>query len=146
MKSGKYRSARYSKPSATVKCDLCAHVGYARGIKTHLRKMHHLQVTEKITVTEVKNTSEGQVSNIVSVSDRGIVTSKRTVTDIEWLYTPLSGDGNNARRRKAIIRDVCESLGIKPQPGKSIDEIRRENDEWLNSPAGKEYMRNHHSR
>lgn len=146
MKSEKYQSERYSKPSVKVKCDLCDYVGYARGIKTHLRKMHHLQVKEKVTVTQVRNESDGQVSSIVSVSETAIVTSKRTVTEIEWLYTPIPSDGKNTQRRKAIIQDVCRSLGIQPPVAKSIDTIRKESDSWLNSPAGIEYMKKNHSK
>lgn len=144
MKRKKYKSERYSKPSEMVKCDFCDFVAHARGIKTHLRKAHHLQVKERVVVREV---SDAPVNSIVSVSDKAILTTKvkLKVTSIEWLYEPVrTGDGKSKQRKKDIINEIRRSLGLFPIPKKSIDDIRKENDAWLNSDEGKKYLQSHH--
>jgi len=41
------------KPSPKVKCDICEKIVEARGLKSHVRLMHKLKLTEKITITPI---------------------------------------------------------------------------------------------
>lgn len=125
-----------------VKCDFCDFVGHARGIRNHLRSVHQLTVKKKTTVTTVITDSE----NAVKASETEILTVKRTLIDVSWLYeaTPTA-DGKNHIRKKKLIQAVCSSLGITPAREKTGDDLRRESEEWLNSDHGKEYMAKHHN-
>ena len=134
------REVRYQKQSEMVKCDFCQREMRARGLKSHLRLTHNLRLTDVTTVKGPVTTVTADVlTTVTKDSEPEIVIVEKSIE--ERTYTPFTPQSLTPEQNRLWI---MRTFGL-PDTRPSTQTIRKENDEWLNSSKGKEYMANYHA-
>lgn len=75
------------KPGVQVKCDICGKMVFERGLKSHLRLLHKLKITEVMKVTKVSTQVKTQVNTKVPDQDHTQVFKE--VIEVTRQYKPL---------------------------------------------------------
>lgn len=128
---------RYSKPSQTVKCNLCGKEMRARGLKSHHRNTHYLKIKEVTQVRGSETTFTTEPVTQVRKSDpkEAIVVTEKIIVRTTFVSVKDLEGYSLDQRGKEFARMMGKTI-----KGKSTEQILRENEQWLNSPAGIEYM------